>query len=93
MNNVKDNRRWWKRLLDRLVMWQNSTQCAAMFPHENGGYVYCTRRTGHTGRHESYAGEKLTNTPVCHDCHKPIKSNDDANICIQCGGRNSRVAI
>lgn len=29
---------------------------------------------------------------VCYDCKNPInKSDDDAHICIQCGGRNKRL--
>jgi hypothetical protein len=92
MHNSRERRSAFRCLLDRFVMWLNGTQCASLHPHKNGGYVYCTKKAGHFGRHESYAGDKLTNTPVCHDCHTPINSNDDANICIECGGRNIRVA-
>lgn len=26
----------------------------------------------------------------CHDCDYPIRDNDDAHLCIDCGGRNFR---
>lgn len=26
----------------------------------------------------------------CADCRKPIEDNDDAGVCIECGGRNRR---
>ena len=28
----------------------------------------------------------------CHDCKHPIHKDDDARVCINCGGRNSRIA-
>lgn len=27
---------------------------------------------------------------TCWDCRKPINPDDDANVCIECGGRNTR---
>lgn len=27
----------------------------------------------------------------CEDCQKPIEDNDDANVCIQCGGYSVRL--
>lgn len=29
--------------------------------------------------------------PICPDCRQPIEWNDDAGVCIQCGGRNRRL--
>ena len=30
---------------------------------------------------------------VCYDCKHPIYSNDEAKICLECGGRNKRNKI
>jgi hypothetical protein len=29
----------------------------------------------------------------CFDCKRPIETNDDANVCIECGGRNALADI
>jgi len=34
---------------------------------------------------------KYKDMPRCHDCKKHIALNDDAEICIDCGGLNRRI--
>jgi hypothetical protein len=80
---VKGIIKWFLSLFSR-------KQCASLHEHKNGGYVYCIKNAGHLGMCESYDGKELLNRSVCHDCHRPIDNNDDANVCIDCGGRNTR---
>jgi hypothetical protein len=36
---------------------------------------------------------KITDSDACYECLAPIEWNDDAGVCIQCGGRNRRLQL